>query len=141
MLMVKRNSSPVLSDLIDNFFSNDIVDRMDRSLKVMPKTNVLENEKDYSVEMMVPGYDKSDFQLNVENNMLIVSANKEEKKEEKNDSKVIFREYSVQSFERSFTLSNDVDSNKIEAKYENGVLSIHIPKKEEAIVKKLIKIK
>ena len=139
--MVKRNSSPVLSDLIDNFFSNDIVDRMDRSLKVMPKTNVLENEKDYSVEMMVPGYDKSDFQLNVENNMLIVSANKEEKKEEKNDSKVIFREYSVKSFERSFTLSNDVDSNKIEAKYENGVLSIHIPKKEEAIVKKLIKIK
>jgi HSP20 family protein len=141
MLMVRRNSNPVLSDLINDFFTNDFVDRMDHSLKVLPKTNIIENEKSYDVEMMVPGYNKGDFQLNVEKDTLIISANKEIKKEEKDDSRVVFREFTVNSFERSFTMSNDVDANGIEATYENGVLHISIPKKKEAIVKKLIKIK
>lgn len=141
MLMVRRNAQPVLSDFISNFFDTDLTDRLDRSLKVLPKTNIIENEDSYNVEMVVPGFSKEDFNLNVEKDLLIVSAQKEENKEEKNDSKVIFREYSVQSFERSFTLSNDVDINKIEASYENGILNLNIPKKKEAMVKKLIKIK
>lgn len=141
MLMVRRNTEPVLSNLINSFFENDFTDRMDHSLKAMPKTNIMENETSYDVEMLVPGFNKDDFNLNVERDLLIISASKEEKKEEKQDSKVVFREYNVQSFERSFTLSNDVDSNKIEASYENGVLKVNIPKKKEALVKKLIKIK
>jgi HSP20 family protein len=141
MLMVRRNAQPALSELINNFFDTDLSERIDRSLKVMPRTNIMEKEDSYSVEMLVPGFSKDDFNLNVENDLLIVSAQKEENKEEKSDNKIIFREYNVQSFERSFTLSNDVDSNKIEASYENGILNLMIPKKKEALVKKLIKIK
>lgn len=141
MLMVRRNAQPALSELINNFFDTDLSERIDRSLKVMPRTNIMEKEDSYSVEMLVPGFSKDDFNLNVENDLLIVSAQKEENKEEKSANKIIFREYNVQSFERSFTLSNDVDSNKIEASYENGILNLMIPKKKEALVKKLIKIK
>ncbi len=139
--MVRKNTQPMLTDLINNFFENDFANRLDRSFKVLPKTNVTEEERLYKVEMMVPGFSKEDFNLNVENDMLVISAQKEQNNEEKDGKKVVFREYTVQSFERSFHLSNDVDSNKIEASYENGILNVTIPKKAEAVVKKLIKIK
>ena len=139
--MVRRNTQPILSELINNFFETDFTERIDRSLKVMPKTNILEKEESYEVEMLVPGYSKDDFSLNVENNLLIVSAQKEETKEEKPEKRTVFKEYSIQSFERSFTLSNDVDTSKIEASYENGILMLSIPKKKEALIKKMIKIK
>lgn len=139
--MVRRNTQPTVADLFSNFFENDFVDRFDRSLKVSPKTNIHENEKSYEVNLMVPGFDKNDFSINIENDVMTVSAHREEKKVEKDEKKVVFSEFRVEDFERSFTLSKDVDSNSIEASYENGILQLNIPKKKEAIIKKLVKIK
>ncbi|MBN2745625.1 MAG: Hsp20/alpha crystallin family protein [Bacteroidales bacterium] len=139
--MVRRNTQPMLTDLFNDFFENDFANRFDRSFKVLPKTNVIEEERMYNIEMMVPGYKKEDFSLNIENDTLVISAQKEQNNEEKDGKKIVFREYSVQSFERSFRLSNDVDANKIEASYQDGILHVTIPKKAEAVVKKLIKIK
>lgn len=139
--MVRRNTQPTVADLFSNFFENDFVDRFDRSLKVSPKTNIHENEKSYEVNLMVPGFDKNDFSINIENDVMTVSAHREEKKVEKDGKKVVFSEFHVEDFERSFTLSKDVDSNSIEASYENGILQLNIPKKKEAIIKKLVKIK
>ena len=141
MLMVRKNTQPTVADLFSNFFDNDIVERLDRSFKVSPRTNIHEGEKAYHVELMVPGFNKGDFNINIENDVMTVSAHKEEKNEEKEGNKVVFSEYRVEDFERSFTLSKDVDNNKIEASYENGILHLDIPKKKESIVKKLIKIK
>jgi len=141
MLMVRKNTQPTVADLFSSFFENEFGDRFDGSLKVSPRTNIHENEKSYEVELMVPGFEKDNFSINIENDVITVSAHKEEKKEEKDGKKVVFSEYRVEDFERSFSLSKDVDSNKIEASYENGILQLNIPKKKESIVKKLVKIK
>jgi HSP20 family protein len=139
--MVRRNTQPTIADLFSNFFDSELMDKFDRSLKFSPKTNIVETDKAYRVDLMVPGFDKEDFNINIENDVMTISAHKEEKKEEKDGDKVVFSEYRVEDFERSFTLSQDVDSNKIEAAYENGILKVNIPKKKESIVKKLVKIK
>jgi HSP20 family protein len=141
MLMVRRNTQPTIADLFSNFFDSELMDKFDRSLKFSPKTNIVETDKAYRVDLMVPGFNKEDFNINIENDVMTISAHKEEKKEEKDGDKVVFSEYRVEDFERSFTLSQDVDSNKIEAAYENGILKVNIPKKKESIVKKLVKIK
>ncbi len=141
MLMVRRNTQPTIADLFSTFFDNELIDKFDRSLKFSPKTNIVETDKAYRVDLMVPGFNKEDFNINIENDVMTISAHKEEKKEEKDGDKVVFSEYRVEDFERSFTLSQDVDSNKIEAAYENGILKVNIPKKKESIVKKLVKIK
>jgi len=139
--MVRRNTQPTVADLFSNFFDNDLTERFDRSLKASPRTNIHENEKSYQVELMVPGFKKDDFSINIENDVMTISAHKEEKNEEKEGKKVVFSEYKVEDFERSFSLSKDVDSNSIDASYDNGILHLDIPKKKEAIVKKLVQIK
>jgi HSP20 family protein len=126
MLMVRRNTQPTIADLFSTFFDNELIDKFDRSLKFSPKTNIVETDKAYRVDLMVPGFNKEDFNINIENDVMTISAHKEEKKEEKDGDKVVFSEYRVEDFERSFTLSQDVDSNKIEAAYENGILKVNI---------------
>jgi HSP20 family protein len=107
----------------------------------MPKANIKELEKEYVIQLAVPGYTKKDFELNVEDDTLKISAQKEVKKEEKDGDKLIHSEYYIDSFERSFTLSKNVDVDKIGAAYKDGILTVTIPKKEEVLLKKMIKIK
>jgi HSP20 family protein len=83
------------------------------------------------VSLAVPGMKKDDFNIDVEGNMLTISSEKEESKEEKED-KYTRKEYNYSSFSRSFTLPDEVNKEKIEAKYEDGVLKLMLPKKEEA---------
>ncbi len=139
--MVRRNTQPTVADLFSSFFDNEFMDKFDRSLKFSPKTNITEGNKAYTVELMVPGFKKDNFNINIENDVMTISAHKEDKVEEKDGDRVVFSEYKVEDFERSFTLSQDVDSNKIEAAYEDGILKVTIPKKKESVVKKLVKIK
>jgi HSP20 family protein len=97
--------------------------------------NIKENEKNYSLDVIAPGFDKADFKVNLEKNILTISA--EKKPEAKNDSdnnrneKEIRKEYQYKSFQRSFTLDEKIDAAGIEAKYVNGVLTLNLPKKEE----------
>ncbi|MDA3866449.1 MAG: Hsp20/alpha crystallin family protein [Salinivirgaceae bacterium] len=98
----------------------------------MPAVNIKDEENKFTVQVAVPGMDKKDFNIDLSENLLTISSEKEDKKEDKEDS-YTRREYSYRSFTRTFTLpENIVDSIKISAKYENGELTITIPKKEEA---------
>ena len=105
-----------------------------------PAVNVRETEKSFELEVAVPGLKKKDINIDLNENLLTISSKiKEESGEVKDDFKR--REFSYASFERSFTIPEDTDENKIEAKHEDGVLFITIPKKEEKpTIKKLIKI-
>lgn len=91
--------------------------------------NIKETEKSYQLEVVAPGFEKTDFKINLDQSLLTVSAEKkEEVKDEK--QKQIRREYSYQSFKRSFTVDEKIDATNIEASYINGVLILNLPKKE-----------
>jgi len=144
MLLVKRNQNAMPS-ILNEFFNNDFLERVEKSVSTfVPKANIKELEKEYLIELAVPGYSKKDFELNVEDDNLKISAHKEIKKEDtrpENGDKVIHSEYYIEDFERSFTLSKNVDTDKIEATYKDGIMTVIIPKKEEVLLKKMIKIK
>ena len=92
--------------------------------------NINEVENGYSLEVIAPGFEKSDFKVNLDNNVLTISA--ERKLEEKSlTDKQIRKEYSYRSFKRSFTIDDKIDATAIEASYVNGVLRLNLPKKAE----------
>ena len=97
----------------------------------VPAVNISENKGDYEVSLAVPGMKKEDFNIDVEGNMLTISAEREEKKEEKED-RYSRREFNYTSFSRSFSLPEGVNKDKIDASYENGLLTLTLPKTEEA---------
>jgi HSP20 family protein len=98
----------------------------------MPAVNVKESDKDYQITMAAPGLEKSDFKIDVNGSTLTVSAEKDEKKEEKEDG-YSRKEYNYKSFSRSFTLPEDILKEKIDANYKNGELIVTLPKKEESM--------
>jgi HSP20 family protein len=95
----------------------------------VPAVNIKEDEKSFKVDLAAPGMKKEDFEITLEDNMLTISSEKKEEKEQKNE-KFTRKEYNFTSFSRSFTLPQDVLPDKIDARYENGVLMLVIPKKE-----------
>ena len=97
----------------------------------IPAANVIENKDHYEVSLAAPGMKKDDFNIDVEGNMLTISAEMEEKKEEK-DGRYSRKEFSYTTFTRSFSLPEWVNKDKIDAFYENGLLRVHLPKTEEA---------
>lgn len=97
----------------------------------VPAVNITEDKDAFKVSMAAPGMKKEDFQVNVEGDVLTISAEKEETKEHK-DEKLSRQEYNYSSFSRSFTLPQTVIKDKIEAKYQDGVLNLSMPKSEEA---------
>jgi HSP20 family protein len=107
-----------LSDLPDNRLS-------------MPAANISDNKDNYEITLAAPGLKKSDFKLDVEGNVLTISSEKEESQEE-NKGRYTRREYSYSSFSRSFTLPAEVNQESIKATYDDGVLKVALPKKEEA---------
>lgn len=101
-----------------------------QKMATAPSVNIAEEKDRYNVSLAVPGMDKKDFSVEQDGNMLTISAEKEESKEEK-EKKYTRKEYNYSSFSRSFTLPEDVSGDKIEAKYENGILSLILPKNEQ----------
>ena len=122
--------------LFDRFFENDLFDWSNRNYSntntTLPSVNIKESTEDFEVEVAAPGFNKNDFRIELNHDLLTVSSEKELDKETKEGQQFTLREFSYQSFSRSFTLPNSADSEKIGAKYENGILRILIPKKEEA---------
>ena len=131
----------ILTDFFDNdkFFRNDWLEK--QMEQTLPAVNIKENTNEFNIEFAAPGFSKSDFKINVESNTLTISAEKETEKNEGN-AKFTRKEFSYNSFSRSFTLPHTVNADKIDAKYNDGILNLHIPKKEEAktIAKKEIKV-
>lgn len=96
----------------------------------IPAVNIVENKDEYVVSLAAPGLKKDDFKIDVDGNMLTISSEKVETKEEK-ERKFTRKEYNFMTFSRSFTLPEEVFREKIEARYEEGVLRILLPRKEE----------
>jgi HSP20 family protein len=94
----------------------------------IPSTNVIENDKEFKLELSAPGFDKKDFKVEVVDGMLNISAEKEEKKEEKKEN-YRKKEFSYSNIRRSFSLPENVMDEKIDAKYDNGILNVVLPKK------------
>lgn len=148
--LTKRNKA-VLPSIVSDFFNSDrlfspsILDfeggLLDRSSSyLIPDANITENDKDFTIELAAPGLDKKDFNIEVQDGVLNISAEKEEEKSEDNKN-YRRREFSYDSFSRSFTLPENSMSDKIDAKYENGVLHITLPKKEVTVSKPAKQIK
>ena len=91
--------------------------------------NITEDEKAYKLEVIAPGFEKSDFKINVDQDMLTISAEKKKESNEQN-GKQVRREYNYRSFKRSFTLDEKIDATNIDAVYINGILGLNLPKKE-----------
>lgn len=122
-----KNFTSVFDELFNSFpaaWENDV--RTNSAVAV----NINENAEGYHLEFNVPGRSKEDFKINVDNGLLTVIYEKKEPSENK-DIKSIKREFSFNSFKRSFSLDNKINTEAIEAKYENGLLKVFLPKKEE----------
>ena len=121
-----------MPSLFSHFFDDDWFNPdTSRWLARVPAANIQEQDDAFRIELAVPGMHKEDFRVNVDNGTLTISSEKEERNEEEEDQ-YTRREFSYRSFRRSFALPDTVKDDDIEAKYEDGVLRLTLPKKEEA---------
>ena len=136
MTLIRRvnNNYPVWQNWFEDFFAPVESYISQRSKNTLPAVNIEEDENKFAIEFAVPGLSKSDFSINLDNDVLTVKSEKETKNEE-TDSNFTRKEFSYSSFQRSFTLPDAADGENIKAEYKDGILSIEIPKKEEAKVK------
>jgi HSP20 family protein len=119
---------------VDDFFNEFPVlfnDGFNKSASnVFVPVNIKETDGAYQLDIVAPGFEKNDFKVNVEANILTVSAEKKSE-EKKENEKQVRNEYSYRSFKRSFTIDEKIDASNIDAKYVNGVLALNLPKKAE----------
>lgn len=135
MTPVRRNQNWVPS-IFNDFFDNDWIIKANATA---PAINVIENEKDYRIELAAPGMSKEDFniKLDEENNLVISMEKKNENKEEdKKNGRYLRREFSYSKFQQTMILPDDVDKDAISASVEHGVLTVDLPKQTPEAVQK-----
>jgi HSP20 family protein len=138
MTLIKSKSFlPATPQFFDDFFTRDLFDWgfKNNSLTntTLPSVNIIENNEGFTVEMAAPGMKKDDFTIELDNDMLTISSEVEFNDELNEGDHYTRREFSYQSFKRTFHLPKSVvDIAKINAKYDNGILKVLIPKREEA---------
>jgi HSP20 family protein len=137
MSIIKRNELFSGLNLFDDFFSKELwnggLNNNSTTNTTIPLVNIKETNESYEVEMAAPGMSKNDFKVELDGNVLTITSEKQNENEAKDGERYSRLEFSYQSFQRSFQLPKEVvDADKIEAKYENGVLRLVVPKKEEA---------
>jgi HSP20 family protein len=144
MALIKHSDWPSTlgGSLLSDFFDDDVFFNSKMGRRSLPSVNIKENEKSYELEMAVPGFNKKDFNISIDNNMLTVSAEKKEEQEKKEDN-YTRREFGYESFSRAFNLPANTNEEDINARYEDGILRLSITKKTstEGKVKKPIAIK
>lgn len=135
--LVNKNSNinfPSWSDWLDDVFNRDFPSVMTSNFNsgmTLPKVNIKESADAFTVEMAIPGLKKSDFHIDIENQSLCISTEIKQENEQSEEN-YTRREFGYSSFKRTFSLPESVDDDKIDAKYSDGILSILLPKKEEA---------
>ena len=144
MNLAKRTEN-YFPSFFDRFFNNDLMDwslsNYSSTNTSLPAVNVKENDNEFVIEVAAPGMKKEDFRVNFQNNVLTISSERKDEKQEKKD-KYTRKEFSYQSFQRSFTVNdNSVDSEKISARYADGILLVTLPKREEVKPKPLKEIR
>jgi len=125
---------PTFSNWLDDVFNRDLPSVFTSNFNTgitLPKVNIIETADAFIVEMAVPGLKKSDFQVDIDNQVLSISTETKEENEHK-DGNYTRREFGYSSFKRTFSLPESVNDDKIDASYKDGILSILLPKKEEA---------
>ena len=123
MKLITHNPEPVFfEDFINNLFGSNIYNDI-------PPYNIVDNDKEFLIEFSVPGFDKKDFLLEVEENNLKVS--KLSSKNNKPENNFFKRQFNYSQFEKNFTIPEEVNIEKINSKYENGILKIFLPKIKE----------
>jgi HSP20 family protein len=136
-----RKQAPFFPSLIDDFINQDW-NLKTPSSTTLPAVNIKDLEAQFEIELAVPGMKKSDFEIEVEDGLLSISSSLEEEQVTEK-GKFTRREFSYNSFKRTFTIPESVDPSNIEAQYSDGVLQLRLPKRKEALPqpKKLIKIR
>ena len=148
MSLVKYNSrlnafTPAsFSTLIDSFFTDSIARSGGSSFNFVPKVDVIEEEKAFEIHVAVPGMNKEDFKIDLNDNYLTVSGERKFSSEKKDEKGNFYRSFETQygSFSRSFSLPENVDGTKITAQYTNGILVVSVPKDEKKTLKQSIKV-
>ena len=133
---LSNNWFPSFPSLFDRFVEGDMMDWNNNNYSStntsLPAVNVKETDNEFEIEVAAPGMKKDDFKVSYDNGRLTISSEKKEEKESKDDKKVTRREFSYQSFQRSFTVAeNVIDYEKIAASYKDGILYIKLPKLDE----------
>ena len=135
--LVNSNSNqnfPSLSNWLDDIFNRDLPAVFTSNFNTgitLPKVNIKETADAFMVEMAVPGLKKSDFHIDIDNQVLSISTEIKEENEHQEEN-YTRREFGYSSFKRTFTLPESVNDEKINASYKEGILNIHLPKKDEA---------
>jgi len=129
---INKRFPTFFDDLIGREFMPDFFEA--DGFKSLPAVNIIEGDDNYTIEVAAPGLEKKDFHIELENNCLTISSEKEQKSEETRE-KFARKEFSYSSFRRSFILPETVNNEKIQANYKDGILYVKVPKKEEAKVK------
>ena len=131
--MTNSLSNIKLDDFIDGLFNKSISDFMGSDfIQTRPSLNVIEKEDAFLVELAAPGLDKSDFKISIDKNILSIAVDKSEAHESENDH-FKRREYNYYQFNRRISISDKADVAKIKASYDQGILKIHIAKKDMEI--------
>ena len=141
MSIVKRNNL-VFPSLMNEIFKPDWFGGMENLNSNVPAVNIKENEKDFELELAVPGRKKDDFNIEIDNDVLTISSELKHEDEVKAEN-YTRREFGYTSFKRAFTLPETINADNIKANYEDGILKFTLPKKEEALPKpkRLIELK
>jgi len=136
MTFIRLKQKPFFNNFSDDVFQNFPSlsgERKDAFPYKHPvPANIIENENGYRLEVVAPGLNKEDFRIELDKNLLTISFEKKVDADQKNE-KFIRKEYSIQSFKRSFTVNDNIDADNISAQYVNGVLTLNLPRK--AVVK------
>ena len=137
----RYNANRVLVDeLFNNFFNNDYHEDYVKNCGAKPATNIFETDKEFKIELLLPGFTKEDLSLIQKDSLLTIKVEKKEE-EKREDYKYAHREFGAYNFEKQYRLPKTVDAEKITAKFENGILNVLLPKKEEAKEKAPVEIK
>jgi HSP20 family protein len=135
-MLVRRETAPLFRNLIEDMFKvyNSDFDSYALNHWRIPSANIAEVEEKFIIELAVPGFKKEDFEIKLENEVLTIKS-KEETKREESDENYKLKEFSMHQFSRSFTIPDTIDSEKITASYNDGVLYVELLKKEEVAKK------
>lgn len=141
-----KNDYSSFPSLLDKFFEGNLMDwdtwNFAGSNSTLPAVNVKESNEEFIIDVAAPGMTKKDFKVNYNNGRLVISSEKEDRHEEKDGERITRREFSYQSFQRSFIVPEDmVNADKISANYKDGILKITLPKREEVKPKPAREIK
>ena len=131
-MLVKRHSN-YLPTLVSDFWGEDLFPSFEQNWTMNPAVNIIEGDTDFRVEVAAPGLNKEDFKVHVEKNILEISAEKKEETVSEN-KKFLRKEFNYSEFKRTFSLPSSVEADKIKATHKNGILTVEIPKKDEAKV-------